>query len=225
MKKMFTLFTLLLVTNYVFAELNPPYDFKACLGYIGLEEGGECGDKWVAGPAYTLDFTWSAPNIENTDAILEKYIVYGLVKYRNYLGELIEEDTFILFETEDTHHNYCGSFIGEIWVVAVYNINGEIKHSTPSNIESFVDVAFPISINTIEASDADFIYDNTTKSIVILDNKNISHLEIVDINGRTIKMVNPSLISLFELDYLPQGVYIIRVYNKDKSIKTKKILT
>lgn len=120
---------------------------------------------------------------------------------------LIDEDD--LFEAGATSWSSISSLIGEAFSGLAFTITGDSALGTQEVYSNLKNVS---------------IYPNPTVDVINLrSNKknNITKAEIFDMNG---KLVINSTKTAINVEALPKGVYVVKVYSGDEVIETTKII-
>lgn len=129
-------------------------------------------------------------------------------------------DTSVIATTEDLQVEMLIGIIGKIWVTAVYSDpDGE---SPPSNSVENTDL--PIGIDENQSSEGiSFFYDPAGQSLHFSDPEQLSHINIINLQGITVKN-SKHLSSDYSLTDLTPGCYFVKVYKNDGSYLLKKII-
>jgi hypothetical protein len=210
--KITTIFFLVMLSMTTMAQFPAPTSFEFSFVYFNSNQSGYCDGQDIPGPAYCSHFQWVCPDTSGTDSQLDYYNIY----YYDYFSG----DTSIIASVEEVNIEMVIGIIGEVWVTAVYsNPDGE---SSPSN--KIINEDLPISIdeNAMNGEHV-FYYDQINQTINFSDPSQIKEIKIIDIQGKTLKLLKyPE--GKVSLNDLMTGCYFIEVKTKNSKSFREKII-
>jgi hypothetical protein len=207
-----TIFFLVMFSMKTMAQFPSPSNFEFSYKYFNTNQWGYCDSQLVYGPAYCSNFQWVCPDTSGTDSQLDYYNIY----YYDYFSG----DTSIIASVGEVNIEMVIGIIGEVWVTAVYsNPEGE---SSPSNKIINEDLPMSIDENAMNG-ELDFYYNQINQTINFSDPSQIKEIKIIDIQGKTLKLLRyPE--EKVSLNDLITGCYFIEVITKNSNSFREKII-
>jgi len=103
------------------------------------------------------------------------------------------------------------------WISGLFAFDAQTSFSTNCNND-----CYPVGINEYNSSNYN-IYPNPTSNQLTIDTElEISEITIIDITGKTIKTITTDF-NIVDVSNLTNGIYFIKIINKEGSI-TKKFV-
>ncbi len=141
--------------------------------------------------------------------------------------QVLEDSIAVTWNLFDIDGNLLASFTinydGTIDAAGVYNFditfvpcNKSLNSNTTYSAQIYIDPAVATGVKQINTiSSKLIIYPNPVKDILTIKGKNITTIQIMDINGRTVKILNSNnTIETIDVSSLNQGIYFVKVGTK-----------
>ena len=141
--------------------------------------------------------------------------------------QVMQDSISVTWNLYDANGNLLASFTynydGTITDAGVYNfdivfidcVNKSINSNTTYSAQLYIDPAVATGVKQINTISSELnIYPNPVENILTIEGQNISTVEIMDINGRTVKTINNNnSIKTIDVSSLNQGIYFIKTNN------------
>jgi hypothetical protein len=195
---------------HLFAQFPAPTDFSYKLDYIELDQWGECLGEIVYGPSYCSHFKWKLPDTTSTEAVLEYFDIYNVIK----------QDTFLIHSLSDTTYTTSTPYEGDLFVIALYS-NPQGK-SEPSNIVN--NPGIPIRIEeTVIIPEIHIGYNSTGEFLSIVSNEDVISIRLLDVKGQIIYNEENASSNVYIGNFAP-GIYFVEIMKNNNYIYLKKII-
>jgi cytochrome oxidase Cu insertion factor (SCO1/SenC/PrrC family) len=144
-------------------------------------------------------------------------------------GNWLDGTPYPIFNVEDPNRNVFANY-NVTFYPAIYKIcpNKIIERLLTSETESQIyqkvqDCQSALSMNDLQLNTNVYINQNL-RQLVISEYQKIAQVNILNLQGQTVKTINNIHSNPINLNNLPQGVYLFEIFNENKTIRKKLYL-